>query len=94
MSTLYLYLIIGAVILSIIGGLWVALKLKGAQADRSDAIAKAETQTAKSAQAAVESQNTTAATVEVVKESLATKQKTEQAAIDAGNRNDFSGDSF
>jgi hypothetical protein len=83
MMSLYVYGGIVAAILAIIGGLWIALKVKTAQVVKADEKAHVAMATALSAQTEIAQTNKTADAVAVVKNKLTTEQKVEQVKFDA-----------
>lgn len=89
-----IYLYISIAIALIIGGLFTWAKIQGARAEKFKAQAQAAQETVKATEAVIVQTNKTADSVVAVKQELIVEQKAEQVKIDAGKRDDFSGDSF
>jgi hypothetical protein len=89
-----IYLYVAGALALIIGGLFIAVKIQSARADKFKAQAQAATETAKSAQKVIELNNKIVDAVDSAREKLGVEQKAAQVKIDAGIRDDFSGDSF
>ena len=90
---IYLY-VFGAIALIILG-LWVTIKIQSARLAKETVIAETAKVSTKAVENVVKQQDKTAEAVAVVKESLITENKVEQAKIDAGAPNTmFEKDTF